>query len=287
MFFKTIWEESWLEGNKYTISTVINAITNWTTFTYAKMLMSISAYTVLWMRSSRNSWDEILSDLTIVKEGTKYARINDKKENVVITESGTMHVFDDRFIFQRIFIAGRSGGERGPEVFPISGGCREAGAKELQCTENISGCLNATNNSGRMNLDAGTTLIKITKGQSQGYRVYDTQGLASDLASQAGGLGAKTGLYEMLSERERIDGKPSKEPTPEWKCRIRRLTPTECERLQGFPDGWCDWGIDDKGNKIIISDTQKYRCLGNAVSTNVIARIISAWQIVMRQVGFL
>ena len=42
--------------------------------------------------------------------------------------------------------------------------------------------------------------------------------------------------------------------------RIRRLTPTECERLQGFPDGWTEG----------ISDTQRYKCLGNAVTVNVI-----------------
>jgi DNA (cytosine-5)-methyltransferase 1 len=44
---------------------------------------------------------------------------------------------------------------------------------------------------------------------------------------------------------------------------IRRLTPTECERLQGFPDGWTEG----------ISDTQRYKCLGNAVTTNVITAI--------------
>ena len=42
--------------------------------------------------------------------------------------------------------------------------------------------------------------------------------------------------------------------------RIRRLTPIECERLQGFPDEWT------KG----VSDTQRYKCLGNAVTVNVI-----------------
>ncbi len=46
-------------------------------------------------------------------------------------------------------------------------------------------------------------------------------------------------------------------------ARIRRLTPTECERLQGFPDGWTEG----------ISDTQRYKCLGNAVTTNVITAI--------------
>ena len=47
--------------------------------------------------------------------------------------------------------------------------------------------------------------------------------------------------------------------TPE----IRRLTPTECERLQWFPDWWTDW----------VSDTQRYKCLWNAVTVNVIRDI--------------
>ncbi|GAI13874.1 unnamed protein product [marine sediment metagenome] len=52
--------------------------------------------------------------------------------------------------------------------------------------------------------------------------------------------------------------------------RIRRLTPTECERLQGFPDGWTEWGIDRDGKKVRVSDTQRYKVLGNAVSVPVI-----------------
>jgi site-specific DNA-cytosine methylase len=42
--------------------------------------------------------------------------------------------------------------------------------------------------------------------------------------------------------------------------RVRRLTPIECERLQGFPDGWTDEQ----------SDTQRYKQMGNAVTVNVI-----------------
>lgn len=43
-------------------------------------------------------------------------------------------------------------------------------------------------------------------------------------------------------------------------ARVRRLTPVECERLQGFPDGW----TEPAG-----SDSARYRCLGNAVTVNV------------------
>lgn len=66
------------------------------------------------------------------------------------------------------------------------------------------------------------------------------------IASQAGGLGAKTGLYAV----------------PEAK--IRRLTPLECERLQGFPSDWT-----------IGSDTQRYKQCGNAVTVNVVEYVVS------------
>ena len=45
--------------------------------------------------------------------------------------------------------------------------------------------------------------------------------------------------------------------------KIRRLTPTECERLQGFPDGYTEG----------FSDTQRYKMMGNAVTINVIRAI--------------
>ena len=58
---------------------------------------------------------------------------------------------------------------------------------------------------------------------------------------------------------------------------IRRLTPVECERLQGFPDNWTQYGED--GEK--ISDTQRYKCCGNAVTVNVIRHIFDNWDLNM------
>lgn len=49
---------------------------------------------------------------------------------------------------------------------------------------------------------------------------------------------------------------------------IRRLTPLECERLQAFPDNWTAEGVDGP-----ISDTQRYKMCGNAVTTNVIQAV--------------
>lgn len=49
---------------------------------------------------------------------------------------------------------------------------------------------------------------------------------------------------------------------------VRRLTPLECERLQGFPDGWTDIGnyIDTNGKKKQSSDTARYKALGNSIA---------------------
>ena len=50
---------------------------------------------------------------------------------------------------------------------------------------------------------------------------------------------------------------------------VRRLTPTETERLQGFPDGWTAEGIDAKGNRKPQADGPRYKQMGNAVTVNV------------------
>lgn len=49
---------------------------------------------------------------------------------------------------------------------------------------------------------------------------------------------------------------------------VRRLTPLECERLQGYPDGWTDIGtwMDDNGKSHESSDTARYKALGNSIA---------------------
>lgn len=51
---------------------------------------------------------------------------------------------------------------------------------------------------------------------------------------------------------------------------VRRFTPLECERLQGFPDNWTKW--DDKGKT--LSDSARYRLIGNAVAIPVVKWIL-------------
>lgn len=49
---------------------------------------------------------------------------------------------------------------------------------------------------------------------------------------------------------------------------VRRLTPLECTRLQGFPDGWVDIGdwVDSKGKTHKDADSPKYKALGNSIA---------------------
>lgn len=81
---------------------------------------------------------------------------------------------------------------------------------------------------------------------SQGNRVYSSDGKSATLNANSGGIGGKTGLYE-------IEGV------------IRKLTRLECERLQTVPDGYTN----------SISDTQAIKALGNGWTVDVIAFILS------------
>ena len=163
---------------------------------------------------------------------------------------------------ERVFIIGYLGGEPKRKVFPI----------------------------GEVN---NLHLKEITSGVSDAQRIYKTEGVAKTLKGLGGGLGAKTGLYaipvltpDRLEKRQngrrfKEDGEPAFTLTSQDKhgiydgARIRRLTPLECERLQGFPDGWTEKGIDVNGNEVYISDTQRYRSLGNAVTVNVVEAIFN------------
>lgn len=61
---------------------------------------------------------------------------------------------------------------------------------------------------------------------------------------------------------------------------VRRLTPLECERLQGFPDGWTDIGeyINSKGKKCKTSDAARYKALGNSIA-------LPSWRWVVKRIS--
>lgn len=60
---------------------------------------------------------------------------------------------------------------------------------------------------------------------------------------------------------------------------VRRLTPLECERLQGFPDHWTEYGHEGQ----IISDSKRYQMLGNSIAVPCAAYIIQGIQKVLSE----
>lgn len=128
------------------------------------------------------------------------------------------------------------------------------------------------------------------KRHEQIRRVHSPDGLSPTIPTgMGGGVMTKVAIPVLTPDRaeKRQNGRRFKEDGDpaftltgqdkhgvEVETGIRRLTPTECERLQGFPDGWTKLGDYGNGDIKEISDTQRYKCLGNAVTTNVITRIM-------------
>ena len=190
----------------------------------------------------------------------------------------------------RLFIVGHAREKSTRKIFPLGDFGRETDSKKLVQIANID-----------------------QKGHNSIWgRVYDPKGLAPNLNANGGGMGAKTGLIGVLNDRGTLreteistcidanywkgcdnhaqrtmiymsqKNSNMKQRVQDRKetwtltnngndfgllenMRIRKLMPVECERLQAFPDGWTDG----------LSDTQRYRCMGNAVTVSVVKFIAS------------
>lgn len=149
---------------------------------------------------------------------------------------------------------------------------------------------------------------------SQGYRVYEVDGISSTINCASGGVGGKTGLYginiinrdDVTHQRNRVYSPIGhvgtlmatdyKEPAKVFQpieidetmypnvCKlknnrvitVRKLTPRECFRLQGFTDEQFDRIPSE------ISDTQRYRQAGNSVTVPLVKEIgesiVNCWK---------
>ena len=157
---------------------------------------------------------------------------------------------------ERVFIVGHSGGPRTRKIFPI------------------------------IEKDSGTRIVQVGKLKDKKrdnpnrFRVYDPHGLSPCLHTMGGG-GQEPYI---VAERGRGDGwKQQLEPRKDGLTnalttvttdnmvavgqRIRKLTPKECFRLQGFPDDYFERAAK------VNSDSQLYKQAGNSVTVNVIYEI--------------
>jgi DNA (cytosine-5)-methyltransferase 1 len=147
--------------------------------------------------------------------------------------------------------------------------------------------------------DAPIQVGYIGKNQ-QGRGVYDTNGKSVALKSGGGGWGAKMGLYLVpttYSRKSELSGKVLNKSLPlessNWRglnrnqrqtaiagmldsgdIAIRKLTPTECEELQTVPQNYTLAPHPVYKNKM-MSNTQRYKMLGNGFTVDVIAHILS------------
>ena len=200
----------------------------------------------------------------------------------------------------RLFIVGHFRGRCTGKIFPLGDFGKESDSKKLVQIGNID-----------------------QKGHNSLWgRVYDPTGIAPNLNANGGGMGAKTGLIGVLNNRgvlketgistcidanywkgcdnhaqrtmvymaqknanmkQRIQNRDNT-----WcltnnggdfglidKMRIRKLIPKECERLQAFPDDWTSG----------LSDTQRYKCMGNAVTVSVVKFIASHFRVPPKNTG--
>lgn len=142
-----------------------------------------------------------------------------------------------------------------PEVFPIWGAGKSY-SKDLASTTIDANYFKGIDNHGQRTA-IGTGKIEVrgllsdevwSKRHESIRRVYGSEGLSPTIPTGTGG-----GVMPKIE----VD-----------KFKIRRLTPVECERLQAFPDNWTAEGTGG-----VISDTQRYKMCGNAVTTNVIQAV--------------
>ena len=151
---------------------------------------------------------------------------------------------------ERIIIVGHLRGTTRPQVFPIAESNRQ-------------------------------DIVQLNQPTHSNDRVYGTDGISPTLNTMQGGnrqpfIAAQRGRYNkdgVIEQRiePRFDGISNtltavQKDNMLYKPMIRRLTPIECERLQAFPDNWTKYGVGE----VPISDSQRYKMCGNAVTTNVI-----------------
>ena len=152
---------------------------------------------------------------------------------------------------ERLYIIANLRGSSGRKILPLGKVSKrnDKSRKELYATDECSSTLTATYWKG---YGGGRPMIKESKPVQMNYR----SNVNSNMKERVQDRDETWTLTSNSNDFTITDGD-----------RVRKLTPIECERLQGFADDWT------KG----ISDTQRWKCLGNAVTTNVVEYIVGHW----------
>lgn len=195
---------------------------------------------------------------------------------------------------ERIYFVGHLRGHSKPGIFPFRKGDSEFSKQQRHITESeIASCLqspgHACGNYKGMN---AVKVGNIYQSGGENGNVYDINGIAPTIKSGEtstkgnGGIGSNNSpkiVVPVLTpdrKEKRQNGRRFKEDGEpaftlntqdmhgvQIDSQIRRLTEIECERLQGFPDNWTEYG-DYDGEIKKVSKTHRYKQMGNAVTTD-------------------
>lgn len=166
---------------------------------------------------------------------------------------------------ERIYLVGHLAGRSEPGVFPITeDDCLFTKKAQSQSQAQISTTIKAN---GNMNADDTYIIPKTASTLTGGGH---SGGLHSDMTvirqlPRGKNKGADLTICPTISSNAFQENN--------LLCGIRRLTEIECERLQGFPDNWTQYGNYD-GTIKPIAKTQRYKLIGNAVTVDIVELIV-------------
>lgn len=182
------------------------------------------------------------------------------KDALVQTEkSATLSALQDQTLFQPVPVLNDQGGSQMDVSYGVTGTLRaqEHGHQPIvfDARGNGNGKIVPTITDDHENRIIDYTAIEIEchTFNEQSFSHYKESEKCSTLKAKAGNIG--NGSECLVAEK-----------IIRWI--VRRLTPVECERLQGYPDGWTDIGewVDSKGKKHKYADSPRYKALGNSIA---------------------
>lgn len=182
------------------------------------------------------------------------------KGALVQTElSATISTLQDQTLIQPIPVLNDQGGSVMDVSYDVTGTLRaqEHGHQPIIFDARRNGdgrtCPTITGDHENRITDYTAIAIERKTFNEQSFSCYKESDKCSTLKAKAGNIG--NGSECLIAER-----------AIRWI--VRRLTPVECERLQGFPDGYTDIGdwVDSKGKKHKYADSPRYKALGNSIA---------------------
>jgi DNA (cytosine-5)-methyltransferase 1 len=185
---------------------------------------------------------------------------------------------------ERIFIVGHLGGECAGQVFPITGNGGQdikrightPGFRRYHQTYDSSGAIESLDTSGggghqpcvaptlrATDYKNGDTQTVVATRQPLRFLDRNQKNIEGDYAFTVDASQTSGVAIHPTIDANYYKGQSNQRKAMLQGTRIRRLTPTECERLMSWPDGWT-----------IGSDTQRYKQCGNGVVSNVVQAVI-------------